>query len=262
MKHLRHPGPVLALLAGVLAGAAHATEWPVSAPPAVSDAPRAAATTAVEVLGAAIVERPAAPESLRARPATGRAWRRFALSPHREDRCEYFLAFEISGGRAALETRDELDPYFLSHAFVLMRNLDPNWAVGGGLQFHWATGNFKAAPEVRVRRWFGKEQSVEAAFGWVIGSETTAFGGDFLQQAGPIASLRYSPRPWVFAQAGAARYRELPRAEIWPPLDPSSARESTRAFAGIGFAGPGALAALGCEAVAFVVLLALFSGMS
>lgn len=248
---------MLALLAGALAaaGAARATERPASAP-------LAAAPAAVEVLGAAIVERPAAPESLRAGPATGKRWRRFALSPHREDRCEYFLAFEISGGRAVLETSDELDPYFLSHAFVVMKNLDPNWAVGGGLQFHWATGNFKAAPEVRVRRWFGNEQSVEAAIGWVIGSESTAYGGDFLQQVGPIASLRYSPRPWLFAQAGAARYRELPRAYLWPPLDPSSARESTKAFAGIGLAGPGALAALGGEAVAFVVLLALVSGMS
>lgn len=264
MTHRRASCFLIALLASsltftapVLAGFPPGTE-PPGEPAAAADVEPGDIT----VLGAAIVERPAPPESLGAGHAAGKAWRRLALSPHPLDRCEYFLIFEVSTGRFALDTRDALDAYMLSHALVVMRNLDPRWAVGAGAQFHWATGNIKLAPEVRVRRWFGREQSVEAAFGWLLATEPAAYGGDFLQQVGPIASLRYSPHPWVFVQAGATQYREF-RPVYVPPYSfgAGEAREDTKVFAGIGFAGTGALVALGGEVIAFVGLIAAFAGM-
>lgn len=264
MNHRRVTRLALALLAWALAGAgaARAAGGPEGAPLAAAISPLAAEAAGVEVLGAVIVERPASPESLAAAGGAPAKWRRFALGPHRQDRCEFFLVFEVSTGRFALDTRDAIDAFMLSHALVVMRNLDPDWAVGGGMQFHWATGNFKAAPEVRVRHWFGREQSIEAAFGWLLATEPDGYDGDFLQQVGPIASLRYSPHPWVFVQAGATRYREF-RPTYVPPYSfgTGEAREDTRVFAGIGFAGTGALVALGGEAIAFVGLIAAFSSM-
>ena len=104
---------------------------------------------------------------------------------------------------------------------------------------------------------------MEAAFGWQLGAAPAEYGGDFLQQVGPMASLRYSPHPWVFAQAGVARYREFQRTQDSTLfLTSGTTRESTRPFIGVGFAGKGALLSLGVEAIVFIVIWAALSGLS
>ena len=118
----------------------------------------------------------------------------------------------------------------------------------------------KFTPAVRARRWFGREQSLEGSFGYITSMNVRDYGGEMV---GPIATLRYSPTPLVFAQAGISGFRQ--HDIVYVPATGriiESTRDSTKPFGGVGFTAGYGLVILGAELVTFAVLLALFAGMS
>jgi hypothetical protein len=180
--------------------------------------------------------------------------RLLSFTPHRRDECAAFVVTETSVNRVDIQTGDAMDQYLVTDCIGLMMNLDPRWAVGGAVELHWALGTIKVAPAVRCRRWFGREQSVEASLGYISDGEPGLVG--------PIVSARYSPFPGLCLQGGVARYREQRYA-----YDPVTYRgrtwnhDTSRAFGGVGLSGPGGAAIWGIQALAVGVAIALFAGM-
>jgi len=81
---------------------------------------------------------------------------------------------------------------------------------------------------------------------------------------GPIVTVRYSPTPVVFAQAGVGHIRE--HAILYgPPPDYRYQRETrdySRVFGGVGFTGFGTLAVMGGELVVLAALAIVLAGLS
>ena len=187
-------------------------------------------------------------------------FRVFSFTPHRVDRCRYFMILEASGSKIAMQAQDQGDEFIVSHALGVMKNLDSRWAVGAALEAHWSFGFVKFTPAVRARRWFGREQSVEGSFGYVASGNVRNEGGEMV---GPIASLRYSPTPVVFVQAGISGFRQHDVSYVPASgLVIESTHDDTKAFGGVGFTAGYGLVVMGAELVVLGVLAALFAGMS
>lgn len=201
-----------------------------------------------------------APSGRRGKTAAGSRFRVLSFTPHRLDRCRYFMILEAGGSRVAIDTQDMGDQFIVSHALGVMKNLDPNWAVGAAIEAHWSWGFVKFTPAVRARRWFGREQSVEGSFGYVASRNVRDYGGEM---TGPIASLRYSPTPVVFAEAGISGFRQ--HDVFYVPetgLVIQSTHDYSKVFGGVGFAAGYSLVVLGGELVVLAILAAMFAGMS
>ncbi len=202
-------------------------------------------------------------EGHEAQPAAPvRPRRTLSFTPHRLDRCAYFVVTETSGSRVSVTTVDKMDEYLFTDGIGLMKNLDQRWAVGGGVDLHLARGQVVAAPTVRCRRWFAGEQSVEASLGYVFAPRPNEMGYAPAQLVGPIVSARYSPTPGLFVQGGVCRLREgrydydqLTRTFTYLQ------QERTRAFGGVGLGGGAGAVLWGVELVTLGVLIAMFAGM-
>jgi hypothetical protein len=186
---------------------------------------------------------------------------RFSLTPHRLDRCKAFLVVEASGSRVAMNTEDRLDEFIVSDGLGVMVNVNSSWAVGGVVELYWARGAVKVAPVVRCRRWFGREQSLEASVGYLgrAGAVADPYTGAGSQLVGPIASVRYSPVPVVFAQVGLCRFQV--GDYLFSDFGPGTAgREVTKLYGGAGMSGGGGAVLWGLEALALAGLLVFIMG--
>jgi hypothetical protein len=187
-------------------------------------------------------------------PAPHGPRRPLSFTPHCLDECAAFFVVETSVNRVAMKTDDRMDEFLVTDAVGLMKNINPRWAVGGAVELHWAVGTVKVAPALRCRRWFGREQSLEASLGYIANGDPG--------MVGPIVSARYSPFPGFCVQGGVTRYRE------WRyDYDPVTYRswswthDSSRAYGGIGLSGPGGAALWGLQALALGVAVVMFAGM-
>lgn len=190
---------------------------------------------------------------LQSRTADGR--RQLSLTPARQAQCDYFIVAEAGLAQVNVEASDWLDNHILRNSLGLMKNVTPNRSMGASVDAHWAHGTVTVSPAVRVRQWMGGRQSVEASLGYIR--------NDRQGLAGPIASLRYSPVPLLFVEAGAS-----PVQELWWTYDPSTqvsragVAKKTHAFGGIGLTGAGSVAVWGGELVALGFLVVVLLGMS
>jgi len=198
--------------------------------------------------------------------APGRQRRPLSFTPHRLDRCAFYMVLEASWNRGSMESGDSMDKLLITNGIGLMKNIDSRWAVGGAVDLHWEGGIMKVAPTVRCRRWFAGEQSVEASLGYIANGTRT---DDVLMRAetglvGPIVGVRYSPTPGFFVQGGMCRYRErrydyegyVPYSQ--PSLPEHWTHDFSKAYGGIGLSGPGGAIAWGVELITLGVALALF----
>ncbi len=267
LRHTSRPDTaraVACLVAGLLVSAAAPAARSESRPaaPAVQTAREA------DTLAVAIGEAPSRADSPstsagQAESVTPKRPRRiFSFTPRRYDQCELFLATEASGARVAITTIDPMDEYLFANGIALMKNIDPRWSVGGGVDVHLARGIFKVAPDVRCRRWFAREQSIEASLGYVTSPPRNEPGGNAIDLVGPIVSARYYPARWFFVQGGVCRFRE--RRSSYHAETQSltySTRDFSKAFGGIGLSGGGGATLWGIEALTVGVLMALLAGM-
>lgn len=190
---------------------------------------------------------------LQSRTADGR--RQLSFTPARQAQCDYFIVAEAGIAQVSVEAQDWLDNHILRNSLGLMKNVTPNRSIGASVDAHWAHGTVTVSPAVRVRQWMGGKQSVEASLGYIR--------NDRQGLAGPIASLRYSPVPLLFVEAGAS-----PVQELWWTYDPGTqvsragVAKKTHAFGGIGLTGAGSVAVWGGELVALGFVFAVLLGMS
>jgi hypothetical protein len=194
--------------------------------------------------------------------APGNQRRPLSFTPHRLDKCAFYVALEASWNRGSMETGDSMDKLLITNGIGLMKNIDQRWAVGGVVDLHWEGGIAKVAPTVRCRRWFAGEQSVEATLGYIANGTRT---DDVRMRTetglmGPIVSVRYSPTPGFFVQGGVCRYRErrYDYEGYGPYLPRHWTHDYSKAYGGIGLSGPGGAVAWGAEIITLGLALALF----
>ena len=259
LRSVLYPGSAcgLAYLAAVLLVSAPATAVPNPSPPGGPGGP----SVSTRALPAEDTLFRSTGEAVGVAPGNQR--RPLSFTPHRLDRCAFYMVLEASWNRGSMESGDSMDKLLITNGIGLMKNIDPRWALGGAVDLHWEGGIAKVAPTVRCRRWFAGEQSVEASLGYIANPIPTddAKMRSEMSLVGPIASVRYSPTPAFFVQGGVCRYRE--RRYIYdPPFDYPPRRwthDSSKAFGGIGLSGPGGAVAWGVELALLGLAWALIS---
>ena len=271
LRTVLRPGSMslVACLAAVILVLSPARAAPEASSPAGPAVPSASTTIS---LGAAMAQVPPEADSLAGSSseapgvAPARQRRRVSFTQHRLDRCASFMILEASGNRLTAVTVDKMDEFIVTNGFGLMKNIDQRWAVGGAVELYWARGAVIAAPALRCRRWFAREQSIEASLGYISNgaSRSSAFyGGSAVSLVGPIVSARYSPIPGYFVQGGLCRYRV--QEDEYDPLTQSFrfwSHDYSKGYGGIGLGGFGGAALWGVEALALGAVLVVAAGLS
>ena len=270
VRTVLHPGrtSVVTCLAAAILVLAPARAVCGASPPAGPAGPSASTTVS---LGAAVAQAPPATDTLpgSTREPMGvvpnRQRRCVSFAPHRLDQCAFFLVLEASGNRVTMNTVDRMDEFIVTNGIGLMKNIDQRWAVGGVVELYWARGAISVAPALRCRRWFAREQSIEASLGYIpngASNGNVVYGGSVASLAGPVASARYSPIPGFFVQGGLCRYRE--QGYERDPLTQSFrywSHDYPKGYGGIGLGGSGGATLWGVEALALGVFFLVAAGL-
>jgi hypothetical protein len=180
--------------------------------------------------------------------------RRFAFNPAPYGQCDYFIITEFSASVVGRTTQDPVDSFLFSDGLGLMRNVGERSSLGGSVDAHIAQGEFKLSPTVRYKHWLSRRQSMDLLVGYMLGQRDGMFG--------PIATVRYSPAPYLHLQAGACQERRH-----WTTYDFQSGtlqfhdRKQFRVYGGLGLGGVPGLVSWGAQAVGGLALLAVAARM-
>ena len=135
----------------------------------------------------------------------------------------------------------------------VMVNVGPRDAIGGSWFVSLDEDDFMTGPEVRYRRWFGGDRSLDVAVG------TPLYGGGELKAGSALGLVKYNPVHW-FGVAVRPEYLRRTAYDFSQPPYGEYTATSTRIYAGVEFGWfPGLALSLGGGA-ALGVLVAALSG--